>query len=831
MTALRFAWLALRREGRSGELAVLAYAIVVAVSALTTVGFFTDRIDRAIHDQATEILAADLRIRSPEALAGAFAAEARSRGLATASTVAFPSVVFHDEASSLVSLYAVSGGYPLRGRIRVAAAPFGPAFATSDLPARGEAWAESRLMAALGARVGGEVALGAARFRITRVLDHRPDQGSTFVDLAAGLLIRIEDLPSTQLLQEGSRSTHALLLAGRRPDLDAYQRWATPRLAAGRGEQFVTVDRQSPQIDQAVQRAERFLRLSALIAILLAAIATAMTARRYVRRHLDNVAVMKCMGATQSFVLRTHLLQLVMVGVGAGTTGCAVGYVSQYALEWISRDLLRVTLPPPGAAPGLLGIATAVLVLAGFALPPLLALRRVPPARVLRRDLAPLPPAHLLVYGIAFVSMFALAVALLRDVRMILWIVGGLVATAGVLAGSGWLLVCATGRLRSRFGVSWRHGLANISRRRTESIVQIVAFGIGLMVLLLLGIVRSDLVTTWRRSLSADAPNIFLINIRDEDRPGISRFVRSLGVPDPEFFPMIRARLTHVNGQPVGSRAIRTGRGKMFAEREQNLSWASQLQPGNRIVAGRWWTERDRREKLVSVSIEYQKELGLALGDRMTFDVAGETVTARVASFREVQWDSFRPNFFLVFNPGTLDDLTGTWLTSLRLAATGKRQLSSLVRSYPGVSILDVDALLAQVRDAMDRAAVAVQAVFLFTLAAGTAVLLAAVQSTRDERRYEAALLRTLGARRSVVLKGVAAEFLALGLLAGILAATGATLAGWILATRVFDLGYTVDPLVWAWGIAAGILLVGGTGTLAAYRVVRISPLAVLRAG
>jgi len=830
MSAVRFAWLAIRREGRSGELAVLAYSIFIAVAALTTVGFFTDRIDRAIHDQAAEILAADLRIRSPGSLAGTYAAEARRRGLAVARTIAFPSVVFHGESSSLVSLYAVSDGYPLRGRVRVAAAPFAPASTTNELPASGEAWVESRLMTVLGARIGDEVALGAAPFRITRVLDHRPDQGSTFVDLAAGILIRIEDLPSTQLLQEGSRSTHALLLAGRRPDLDAYRDWATPRLDAGRGEHFVTIDRQSPQVDRAVQRAERFLRLSSLIAILLAAMATAISARRYVRRHLDNVALMKCMGATQSFVLEAHLLQLVVIGVAAAVLGCAAGYVAQHALEMISRDLLRVVLPPAGAAPVLLGIATALLVLTGFALPPLLALRRVPPARVLRRDLEPAPPGHLLVYGIALGALLALAAGLLREVRMIAWVVAGLVATSGVLVVAGRLLVRMTGRLRSRVGVSWRHGLASISRRRSESVVQIVAFGIGLMVLLLLGIVRNDLVTAWRTSLSAESPNIFLINIRDEDRPGIARYVTSLGAPDPEFFPMIRARLTHINGQTIDARAIRTGRGRMFAEREQNLSWASRLQAGNRIVAGRWWTGRERGEKLVSVTVEYQQELGLALGDRMTFDVAGETITARVTSFREVQWDSFRPNFFLVFNPGTLEGLTGTWLTSLRLDAAGKRRLAGLVRSHPGVSVFDVDALLAQVRDAMDRASVAVQAVFLFTLAAGTAVLLAAVQATRDERRYESALLRTLGARRSVVLKGVAAEFLALGLLAGVLAASGATLAGWILATRVFDLRYSVDVQVWVWGIGAGVLLVGGTGTLAAYRVVRNSPLAILRA-
>lgn len=831
MRTLRFAWLALERDRKSGELAVLFYAVVVAVAALTTVAFFTSRIDEAIHRRAAEILAADLRIKAPQPLADSYLAEARRAGLAVARTVSFPSVAFHGEASSLVSLYAVSEDYPLRGRIRVARVPFGPAAATHARPGPGEAWAEARLMAVLGARVGDSISLGATDLRLTRVLDHRPDQGSTFVDLAAGLLIRLEDLPATELLQEGSRSTHALLLAGRPDALDSYRRWAEPRLSAARGEQFVTVDKQSPQVDQAAGRAGRFLKLAAVIAILLAAVSVAMATRRHVLRHLDNVALMKCLGATQSFILRVSLLQLLMIAIIAAVVGSGVGYLAQLALEALSRDLLRITLPAPDTQPALLGLATALLVLGGFAVPPLITLGRVPPVRVLRRDLEPAPLRRLVVYGLAAGSMVVLVSWLLRDAGMVVAIVGGLACTLAVFWVAGWLLVRATGRLRDAVGVSWRYGLANIARRDRESVVQIVAFGVGITVLLLLGIVRNDLLAAWRAGLSPDAPNVFLINIRSEDREGIGRHVKQLGAVEPRFFPMIRARLTHINGEPIESRTLPTERGRMFAEREQNLSWARDVQPDNRIVAGRWWSPGDGARSLVSVASEYQEELGLVLGDRLSFDVAGEPVTAEISSFREVRWDSFRPNFFLVFNPGTLEAMTGTWLTSLRLDAAGKRGLAGLVHEYPGVSVFDVDALLQQVRDAMDRAAVAVQAVFLFTLAAGTAVLLAAVQATRDERRYESAILRTLGARRAVVLKGVATEFLVLGLLAGTLASASAILVGWILAAQVFELRYQADPRVWLWGIVAGMVIVGGTGTLAARGVVRQPPLGTLRGG
>ena len=351
------------------------------------------------------------------------------------------------------------------------------------------------------------------------------------------------------------------------------------------------------------------------------------------------------------------------------------------------------------------------------------------------------------------------------------------------------------------------------------------------MVMLLLAVVRGDLLEDWRASLPADTPNFFMINIPASDTAELARFVEDRGLPAPRLFPMIRARMTAINGRPVDEFVPATDGGKEFAEREQNLSWAEQPQVDNRIVAGRWWDETDRGMDYVSVATEYQEELGLELGDRLAFDVAGETVEARVLSFREVEWDSFRPNFFLVFPPWTLEGLNGTWLTSMKLDPAQRQMLVDLVRRFPSVSVFDIDAILAQVREVVDRASLAVQYVFLFTLAAGIMVLLAAIQSTRDERRYESAMLRTLGARRRVVLAGVASEFTALGMLAGVLAAIGATLAGWLLAREVFELDYAIDPWVWVIGLAAGAVIVGGAGTLAARGVVNHPPISVLREG
>jgi len=829
MRAIRFALLALSRDWRSGELAVLLAALLVAVTALTGVGFFTDRIGQAVDQRAAEVLAADLRLRSPEPITAGYEALAAKQDIATARLVTFPSVVFFGADSALAAVRAAGQGYPLRGRIKVSDAPFSPARETDSLPGRGEAWLDSRLLARLGARVGDRVNVGVASFAVTRVLDYRPDQGSAFVDLAPSILLPLADLDATGLLGPGSRATYALLFAGKPADIRAFRPVLEERKTPG--ERLVGIAEESPQVQSSSRRAGRFLNLSAITTVLLAAVAVAMAARRYTQRHLDNVALMKCMGAPQRLVLQVTVIELALVALVAALAGSLLGFGAQELLTRVLGDLVRADLPPPTLAPAVLGGATALAILVGFALPPMLQLKRVPPARVLRRNLEPPPLRYSLSYGLAVAALLGVLYWLVRDARLVGYVAAGIAVTLAVLYGAGFLLVWLAGRMRGAVGVAWRYGVANLARRGRESVVQVVAFGLGLMVLLLLAVVRNDLLRDWRASLPADTPNFFMINIPATDTQDFVAFIEGHGLPEPQLFPMIRSRMTAINGKPIEEIAPKSDRGHEWAEREQNLSWAEMPQVDNKIVAGRWWSAADRGKNYVSVATEYQEDLGLKLGDRLAFDVAGETVEAEVLSFREVEWDTFRPNFFLVFSPGTLDGLAGTWLTSMRLDAQQRTMLVDLVRRFPSVSVFDIDAILAQVRDVIDRASLAVQYVFLFTLAAGITVLLAAIQATRDERRYESAMLRTLGARRRVVLAGVASEFTALGMLAGVLAAIGATLAGWLLAREVFDLKYTIDPWVWAIGLAAGAIVVGGAGTLAARGVVNHPPISTLREG
>jgi len=564
----------------------------------------------------------------------------------------------------------------------------------------------------------------------------------------------------------------------------------------------------------------------------LCAIAVAMAARRYVHRHLDTVALLKTLGATRAFTLALTVLQLLLLALAAAMVGAALGYLAQEWLLRTIRGLLAVTeLPAASLTPLAIGFVTAIAVLAGFALPPLLQLSRVPALRVLRRDVGPPPPLVLLAFGPAIAVVLLLIHWVVPQVKLFLYFTAGLIAFVLLLTAAGMLLVYLAGRLRGRVGVAWRFGVANLSRRRAESVVQLVAFGSGIMVLLLLGILRADLNGDWQRTLPPNLPNYFFVNIPPAERAQFVQFLQAQGARTTKVLPIIRGRLTSINGKPVeDAKSTRAGE-ESFATREQNLTWSSDLGADNRLIAGHWWTSADVGKPLVSLASEFQESLGVQVGDHLTFDIAGETLEVTVASIRKVKWDTFQPNFFIVFAPGVLEKVAGTYMTSAYFTPGTSGTLAQLAHRFPSVSIFDIDELLNQVRGVLDRAALAVQSVFVFTLFAGLTVLLAAVQSSRDERRYESAMLRTLGASRSTVVQGVLAEFTTLGALSGLLAALGASIAAFFLTTRWLDLRYTFEVLPWVEGVLGGALLVAAGGWLATRRVVNQPPLTTLRAG
>jgi putative ABC transport system permease protein len=821
MRILRMAWRALRREWRSGELAVLWASIVVAVAALTGVGFLVDRIGRAVQAQANEVLAADARLASPEPLASELQQHAQQLRLRTARLITLLSVVYNGETSQLANVRAATESYPLRGTISAAEAPFAKGVPTRAIPARGECWPDSRLAAAVGVSVGGMLDVGALKLRVSRILINRPDQGSTFVEFAPALLINDADLAATRLVQPASRMQYNLLLAGDSQALLDYQRWYKPRTRSG--ERLETVADASPQIDEAARRAGRFLALASLVAVLLCAVAVAMSARSYLARHLDAVALMKTLGAPRRLVLGVHALELLALAVSATLLGAAGGWLTQ---TWLLRALagfLRTDLPPAGMMPVLIGLTVAIAMLAGFALPSLLQLTRVPALRVLRRDTGP-PPLRLWVaLAPALLAVVGIIYGTLGQWQLSLYFILALIGTTALLAAGGFGLVRLAGRVRSRAGIALRHGIANLSRHRVGSVVQVVAFGLAVTLLLVLTTLRRDLIHDWRATLPPGVPNYFFVNIPSEQRADFQAALSATGAKSERMLPMVRGRLLAINGVAIGDRPEHSD----MAEREQNLTWSLELGDDNRITEGRWWSSADIGKPLVSLATDFQESLKLNLGDHLQFDVAGERFEATVASFRKVKWDSFRPNFFIVFPPGYLDFASGSYMTSARYEPVSGAGLTSLVRRFPSVSIFNVGDLLAQVRSVIDKAATAVQSVFAFTLLAGVTVLLAAVQASRDERRYEAAILRALGAGRGMLMGSALFEFAGLGLLAGVLAATVAAFGGLLLA-QALELRYRFDAPTWLMGVAGTVVIMGISGYLAVRPVLESEPRSVL---
>lgn len=825
--ALRYSLRSLLREWRSGELQVLALAVVIAVAAVTSVGFFTDRVQRAMLLQATELLGADLAVVSADAPGEDLEAGAQERGLVTARFVTFPSVVLFGDAAQLAELKAVGAGYPLRGRLRVSEALFGPEQERTAGPGPGEVWAEARLFQQMGFGPGDRLQVGDAELEVTRVLTYEPDRGGDLFQLAPRVMFNLQDVPATGLVTPASRVRHQLLVAGDEAAVHAYRAWAQPRLAPN--QRIESVRDARPELRQALERAEQFLGLAALVAVLLAGGAIGVASRHYSDRQSDTSAVMRCLGATRGFVVRVFMLRLLWITVLSSLAGALAGYGAQTVLTALLGQWFTGGLPGASAWPVFTGIAVGLVTVLGFALPSMLRIGRVPPLRVLRRDLGAPPPSMWLVLALAAATLAALLLWQAGDARMAGRVLGGAVAMGLVLWGTAWGMILLLKPLRTRGGVALRFGLANLSRRGSLSAVQLSAFGLGIMALLLLALVRVDLLSAWERNLPPDAPNHFMINVQPEQVEPLQALFRSRGMPAPSYYPMVRGRLTHIGDRAVNPEDYANPRAERLAAREFNLSFGEDPHPDNRIVAGRWWRPGGEPGQW-SVEEGLAETLGIELGDRLRFRVAGEAVEGTVTSLRKVHWDSFQVNFFIVAPPRLLSDMPATYITSFRLEdERADGLLAAAVREFPSITVLDVRALMDQVRSIMDRATLAVEYVFLFTLLAGVTVLFAAIQSTRDVRRRETALLRTLGASRRNALAGILSEFVVMGLLAGILASAGATLIGYVLAAQIFDLPFVVNPWLWIAGVGGGALGVGLAGWLGARGVLRQPPLLTLR--
>ena len=828
MNVFRHAARSLRREFLAGDLLTVFAALVLGVAAMTAVGTLVDRVMSALSSSAAEVIGGDLGVRGRQDLPAAFAEEAQRRGLRSARMVAFPSVLFHGEASQMATIKGVDAGYPLRGELRVAADAGGLDARSAAAPAPGEAYADPRLLDALGVAVGDDIEFGSHELRIARVLMAEPDASGELLQMAPPLLVNRSDVDAAGLLGPGSRASYRLMFAGDAAGIAALRGWLQPRLDPG--QRLVGLEDAQQGLRNSFDRAGRFLALSALLAVLLAGVATALAANRFALRRIDTVAILRCLGARQRDILAALALQLLLLAIPACVLGIGVGMLAQVALVEVLGSLIPARLPLPQAAPVLSGAGIGLLLLLGFGLPPLLRLRGVPPMRVLNRSFAALPPASLLAYLAALAATVALAINATGDVQLAMWVLGGLAVLALLAAVAGVALLGLLRRLQGRLHGPWRLGLAALTRRRSLAVVQLVGLSLSLCALLLLAVIGPGLLGEWRDRLPPDTPNHFLLNVQRDQAGAVEATLRGIGVADPDLQPFGTGRLVAINGQAPQRAQRDAGDPDDDANRPINFSWRHSFPLANTLTAGRFWAG-DSTAAEASVEDGWAQRYDVGLGDTITLLLGEQERSFTVTSLRKADWDSFRVNFFLLLNAGAVQDAPYSLISSFHLPSGRTAQLAPVAREFPNVSVLEIDAILQRVREVIERVAQAVQLVMGFSLAAGVLVLLAALQATAGERRYDSAVLRTLGARHGQLRGAVLVEFGALGLLAAILAVGAAAIIGTLVSRQLFELALSPPWLSLLAGGAGGVLLSLLAGWSGTRRILRTPPALALREG
>ena len=814
---LRLGWRSLRRDLRAGDLRLLIVAVVLAVAALTAVGFFSDRLQGGLQRDARQLLGGDAVLASDNPLPSSLVAHARALGLQSADTYGFPTMARADEAqggaSKLVALKAVAPGYPLRGSLQVASQPGAPGQATREVPAPGEVWVDAGLLEALQLKVGDTLLLGDTGLRIARVIVLEPDRGAGFMSFAPRVMLNQADIAATGLVQPASRVSYRFAVAGAPQEVKAFSDFAEAAIQKGdlRGVRLESFESGRPEMRQTLDRAGKFLNLVALLAAMLSAVAVALAARGFAASHLDDCAMLRVLGQSQRTLAGAYAFEFGVIGLVASALGVALGFVVHYAFVVLLAGLVATSLPAPSLWPVAFGLGVGLTLLFAFGLPPVLQLARVPPLRVIRRDVGNLKPASLAVLGLGVAGFAALLVAASSDLTLGLIAVGGFAAAVAVFALLSWLAVKLLRKTVNEATAPRWMVLATrqVCARPAYAVVQISALAVGLLALVLLVLLRTDLVASWRQATPPDAPNRFVINVMPDQSVAFQQALRSAGVSQFDWYPMIRGRLVAVNDKPVSPDDYTDDRAKRLVDREFNLSNAAEQPPYNQIVAGQW---KDNEAGAVSVEQGLAETLGLKLGDRLRFDIGGVQNDARITSLRKVDWGSLHANFFVMYPVAKLaDDVPLTYMSAFR-APERKGFDNALVRDFPNITNVDMSATIGQIERVLDQVIGAVEFLFVFTLAAGLVVLFAAVTATREERAREFAIMRAVGARASLLRQVQRAELVGVGLLAGFLASVVASVIGWALAHYVFDFTWTASPLVPIAGALAGAVLALAAG-------------------
>ncbi|MDX1811754.1 MAG: FtsX-like permease family protein, partial [Gammaproteobacteria bacterium] len=714
-----------------------------------------------------------------------------------------------------------------RGELGISDKPFAPEIKTRQIPGRGEVWVEPRLLTALNLKVNDTVTIGAQIFRVTALVTTEPGRGGDLFNIAPSVLLNYDDLEATQLIQEGSRVRYSMLLAGEADAINTFRQFV-------KGKHDLSINMQGirdarPEIRVALSRAEQFLGLAALTSVMLAGIAIALAAKRFAQRHLDHCAILRCIGATQAFILQNYLLQILFIGLIACLVGGVAGFFAHQILIDMLGSLVGVNLPAPGIKPMFFALATGMITLTGFALPPVVALKNVPALRVIKRDLGSVDVSRVLTYSLGILALSIIMIFQAGDIKLGIYMVLGTLLAVLVLIAMAYVLVWLIRHIPARSHSAWYIGLRALSRRSSSSVLQMLAFGLGIMALLILTVIRGDLLDEWQASIPADAPNRFVINISPTEVATMQQFFTQHGEAIPNMYPMVRGRIVAINDREVTKDSFTEQRARQMLSRELNLSWAAEMDEKNQLLEGQWWDKADYGKPLISIEQSVAKNLSVKLGDKLKFKVADQYFEASVASIREVDWGSFNANFYVLAPPGLLEKFPATYMSPFYLSPEKFDFLNELVARFSNVTVIDVAAIMAHVRTIINRVTLAVEYVFLFTLLAGLMVLFAGVQSTLDERMVENAIMKTLGGKKNQLYQALWSEYLLLGALAGLVAALLATMVSFAIAHFVLKIPMHWNFGIWWYGLVGGALGVSIFGVAGSLTAIRQPPIMVLK--
>lgn len=868
LIALRLLW----RDWNGGEIRLLFFALVMAVTSVTGIALFTDRLEKALILESANMLAADRVLGSSRPLPEEIWEEAQSRGFRTAETLSFTSMAFSDSGNMLVSAKAVSDTYPLRGEVIITDAAFTRGVPIVSGPPPGEVWLENRALPALGIEVGDSVYVGEAQLRVGKIIIAEPDRsGGGMVDNAGPrLMLHLDDVAQTNVVQPGSRVSYRYLFAD---DvivaLDDFEQWVDTQFD---GEyRLRDVRDESEEVSDALNRAESFLLLGSLFAVLLAGVAIALTAKRYSERHYDYVAILKTFGCTSSQISFIYMTIQVALAVIAIVVGSLLGWLVHVGILQLLQSVITVSLPAAGYQPYVIGASTAFICLLSFSLPPLLALRETPPLRVLRKDISQQKIGDSVPYFFGIGGAVFLVYWYSQDFVLTAVLVGAIAGIAALLSVVSYLLLKTSGSVGMKAGSAWKLAMTAARRRRKQNVLQVMVFSITIMSLLILTLLRTDLINDWQAQLPENTPNHFMMNISQNQVEEIENFFAENGITGNAFYPLISARVSTVNGniavrqadtdEDEGGSTLTEGAGEVDsrygeirdsletqtgAEQSESeadaeeggqggralgrrqVTWASQLPMDNRITAGQWWGD-DSQPGFVSIEEDYARGLGIELGDTIEFEANQQTISAEVSSFRSVRWDNMQPNFFIIFTPGTIDHLGATFISTALMEREQKILLNDLVRLFPTVVVIEIDALIEQIQNIIAQVTSAIELISVLVLLCGALVLLSCVNATLDERFHENAILRTLGAGKKLILSSLLIEFSLIGLIAGVVATLGAEASLYYLQEEIFEQEFSFHYWVWVVGPTLGMVIIAGLGVNSTRQVVTISPLNVLR--